>query len=72
VLLDPIVGRVLYDDVINDATMTVQTQISVSASATTVTTVTPTAGATTSTSSATSAAPTLPAGISGSDQSCSL
>jgi LCP family protein required for cell wall assembly len=72
VLLDPVVGRVLYDDVINDATMTVQTQISVSASATTVTTVTPMAGATTSTSSATSAAPTLPAGISGSDQSCSL
>ena len=68
VLLDPVVGRVLYDDVINDATTTVQTQISVSASATTVTTVAPTATPTT----ATSATPTLPAGISGSDQSCSL
>ena len=43
VLLDPVAGRVLYDDVINDASLTVQTQISVSASATTITTETPAA-----------------------------
>jgi LCP family protein required for cell wall assembly len=69
VLLDSVVGRALYDDVINDASMTVQTQISVSASATTVTTEVPTS---TPTSSAPTSTVTLPAGISGSDTSCSL
>lgn len=41
VLLDPVLGRVLYDDVINDASLTVNTKISVSASLTTTTTLTP-------------------------------
>ncbi len=79
VLLDPVVGRILYDDVINDQTLTVQTQISVSANSTTVTTESPSAPSTTvpsttapSASPTASATATLPAGISGSDQSCTL
>jgi LCP family protein required for cell wall assembly len=77
VLLDPVAGRVLYDDVINDASLTVQTQISVSNSATTVTTETPAAtpsgtATTSAPSTSASATVTLPAGISGSDQSCTL
>ena len=68
VQLDPVVGRALYDDVINDASMTVQTQISASAGATTTTTEVPTAPA----SAPATAAVTLPAGISGSDASCTL
>jgi LCP family protein required for cell wall assembly len=67
VLLDPVVGQALYDDVINDATMTVQTQISVSASATTVTTEPPPSPAASASSPV-----TLPAGISGADSSCTL
>jgi LCP family protein required for cell wall assembly len=94
VLLDPELGRVLYDDVINDASITVQTQISVSASVTTTITASPTAASTdsasglanpgapaasgspsggvTPTAPSPSSTPTLPAGISGSDSSCTL
>jgi LCP family protein required for cell wall assembly len=69
VLLDPVVGAVLYGDVINDATMTVQTQTSVSATGTSVTTVAP---AVPVTPGAPSTGVTLPPAISGSDNSCTL
>ncbi len=68
VLLDSVAGAVLYGDVINDATQTINTQTTVTDTGSTTVTVAPSAPSTTTTPAA-----SLPAGgISGADTSCTL